>query len=329
MDTNKVNNICLIILAAFAITVGLIFMKPALIPFVFSIFIYFLALPVMQYFEDKMKLPKALAIFSTAFLFITTISLMFALIISSLDQFVSGVEQYKNQVLSFVKFINDKLVASPIPIDAQSLLDQFKDLPFMSAAKQFTGGLFSFFGNLLLVIIFVLFLLAGEGVRGKHNKWVNELEFRISKYIALKGLVSTVTAFITWMILLIVGADLAFMFAVLTFLLNFIPNIGSMVAVALPIPVLLLQYGFGWQVIAFFVAALATQFSIGNVIEPKLMGDSMDLHPVAILFFLMFWGLVWGVAGMFLAVPITAILKMILSKIPATRRLSELLAGRL
>ncbi|MCB0357914.1 MAG: AI-2E family transporter, partial [Bdellovibrionales bacterium] len=71
------------------------------------------------------------------------------------------------------------------------------------------------------------------------------------------------------------------------------------------------------------------QIIIGNVIEPKLMGESMNLHPIAILLFLMFWGVVWGVPGMFLAVPITAILRIIFSRIEMTRPLANLISGQI
>ena len=69
-------------------------------------------------------------------------------------------------------------------------------------------------------------------------------------------------------------------------------------------------------------------FAIKNILEPKLLGKGLDLHPITILISLMFWGLIWGVAGMFLAVPITAVLKIVLEKMPLTYHLSEVLAGR-
>jgi AI-2 transport protein TqsA len=129
--------------------------------------------------------------------------------------------------------------------------------------------------------------------------------------------------------MMVAGVELAVMFAMLTFLLNFIPSIGSIVAVIIPLPVILLQYGFGWQF--WFVLAFAgmVQFVIGNVLEPKMMGESLGLHPVTVLLFLMFWGLVWGIPGMFLAVPITAILKIVLCRIPTTVPVANLLAGKL
>ena len=158
---------------------------------------------------------------------------------------------------------------------------------------------------------------------------VNEILSKVSAYVSGKFFLSLATGFLVWLVLVLFDVELAFIFALLTVLLNFIPTIGSMLAIALPVPILLLQFQLSWS---FFVVLAITgliQFVIGNVIEPKMMGDSMDLHPITVLICLMFWGLIWGVAGMFLAVPITAILKIAFSRIEATRPFSEILAGRL
>ena len=119
------------------------------------------------------------------------------------------------------------------------------------------------------------------------------------------------------------------MCALLTFLLNFIPSIGSILATVMLVPILVLQFGFGWQFFFVLIGAGFVQFAIGNVLEPKVMGENMDLHPVTIIGFLLFWGLVWGIPGMFMAVPITAIVKIVLSRIPPTQGVAELLAGRI
>ena len=122
---------------------------------------------------------------------------------------------------------------------------------------------------------------------------------------------------------------MAFMFAILTFLLNFIPNIGSIVAVIIPMPIVLLQYGANHQFILALILLSSVQTLIGNIFEPKIMGESMGLHPVTILFFLTFWGSIWGVIGMFLSVPITATLKIIFEKFSFTRPIAQLFAGRI
>ena len=179
------------------------------------------------------------------------------------------------------------------------------------------------------IIIFVLFLIMGEGDGEPKSALIREIMSKISQYVVSKLALSVLTGVLVGIILAVCGVELAFMFAILTVLLNFIPSIGSMIATVLPLPVILLQFGLGWQFFVVLLLSTIIQFILGSVVEPKVMGEGMDLHPIAILLFLMFWGLVWGIPGMFLAVPITAILKIILSRIKTTHGISELLAGRL
>jgi len=161
------------------------------------------------------------------------------------------------------------------------------------------------------------------------DPFIEEIQHKISKYVVVKLLSSLITGFLVAVILKIFNVELALMFAIVTILFNFIPSIGSIIATALPIPILFLQFGVQPQVFIILFLLAAIQFIIGNIIEPKIMGENMDLHPVTVLAFLIFWGLVWGVPGMFLAVPITAILKIILSRIPTTKVVAEILAGRI
>ena len=98
----------------------------------------------------------------------------------------------------------------------------------------------------------------------------------------------------------------------------------------LPIPVVLLAPDFSMTTLVLSVALPgAVQFAIGNVIEPKVMGNSLDLHPVVILLALIFWGMLWGTVGMLLATPITAVLKIVLERTALTAVMAEVLAGRL
>ena len=113
----------------------------------------------------------------------------------------------------------------------------------------------------------------------------------------------------------------------MTFLLNFIPNIGSAVAMLLPVPVVLLtgEISVTTKIVALGLPALV-QFLVGNVLEPKWMGSSLDLNPIVILLALIFWGVLWGPVGMLLSVPITAVLKILLQRLPYTRPVADLLA---
>ena len=124
------------------------------------------------------------------------------------------------------------------------------------------------------------------------------------------------------------GVPLALVFGLLAFLLNFIPNIGPIIASLLPLPLIVLHPDMSLTTMLLVIALSGgVQFISGNIVEPKIMGDSFQLHPVAILLILMFWGMIWGIVGMFLSVPITAAACILMQRFDHTRPIAQLLAG--
>ncbi len=326
---SKINNICLIILTAIAITIALIYTKIILVPFVIALFIYSVLTPVIKWLKAKLKLPTLISLAVIVIFLLLMSALLLIFISSSFESFFKSSHIYRDEVINFVTWLSQFLSKWDININDASIQQAFKDLPVFTVAKDITGSVFGFIGNTILILIFVLFLIAGEIRDTSSNPIISEIQYKISKYIITKFFISILTGITIGLILGIAGVKLAIMFAILTVLLNFIPNIGSLIAIVLPLPIVLLQFGIGWKSLIILVLTSITQFSIGNIIEPKIMGENMDLHPITILIFLMFWGLVWGIPGMFLAVPITAILKIILNKIETTKPLAEIFAGRL
>lgn len=326
---SKINNACLVILAGFAITVALIYTRPILVPFAFSVFFYAVISPMIRWFKVKLNIPKAVSVILTIFLFLVISSFVLYFISNSIQSFIRSTDAYRAQVIQFVEYGTDLANTHGVAIDKKSIVENVKELPFFKVATNLTGGVASIVGNIILIILFVLFLIAGESTGEMKNNLLIVIHQNITRYASTKFLTSLATGALSGIVLAFCGVKLAFMFGVLSFLLNFIPNFGSIIAVALPLPVILLQFGLGWQLPVGLGLPAVIQFSIGNVLEPKIMGHGLDLHPVTVLIFLMFWGLVWGLPGMFLAVPITAIIKIVFNRIETTRALSELLAGRL
>ncbi len=149
----------------------------------------------------------------------------------------------------------------------------------------------------------------------------------VQKYIATKFFVSFLVGLFVGVILWIFGIEFFIVWAVLTFLLNFIPNIGSIIAVILPALMSLIQYeSFGYTLIITGIM-VSIQASIGNIVEPKLYGDRLGLNPLVILLSLLLWGYIWGLVGMFIAVPLTAVAKIIMSnsRSPNLHFISELM----
>jgi len=325
----KINNVCLLILAATAVTVALIYTKSILVPFVIAFFLYSILSPVISALNHRLKWARVIVAVLVATLFVICITLISIFIVNSLNGFFRDAAQYKDRVVEFAAWLRTTAEGFGFRIQDISIETYIKKLPFFSMAGNITLAAGTFLGNLLLVIVFVIFLLIGETASiSDDNNLISQMKSNISRYVATKFLTSLVTGILVFILLVSFRVEMAFLFGVLTILFNFIPNIGSIIATVLPIPVILLQFGFGWQLWVVLAVSSTLQFVIGNVIEPKLMGERMDLHPITVLLFLMFWGLVWGLPGMFLAVPITAVIKIILSRIETTEAIAELMAGR-
>ena len=217
-----------------------------------------------------------------------------------------------------------------IEVDESSVLTALKDLPLFNWLKNFGGKLFSVVSNATLILLFMIFFLLGSKKAPPiTNQTIKEMLSNVSVYLSVKLITSLSTGIIIAIILFVFNVQLALLFALFAFLLNFIPSVGSIIGVLLPAPVLFLQFGFGGKFFLILGLLTATEFIIGNLIEPRFLGEGMDLHPAVVIASLIFWSLVWGVPGAFLSVPITASIKIILGKIKHTRPVAELLAGRL
>ncbi len=327
----KINAISLTIIAAGVITAGLIYTRALMIPLVIAVFFYTILAQSAALLHRKVHFPAWLALTVSILFFALCFAGIIYFTVNSVGGFLKGAEVYRENLLATTADLISKLAERGIHLDQSSITNYIRELPLFDWFKNFGGKLFSLLSNATLIILFIIFLLIGEkkAIPNTANPMLQEMLSNVSKYLSVKLVTSLVTAIIVGIILLLFKVKLAFLFALLTFLLNFIPSVGSIIAVLLPAPVLFLQYGLGANFIAVIALMTATQFTIGNLIEPRIMGEGMDLHPVVVIASLIFWGLVWGVPGAFLSVPITASIKIILSKIPHTRPAAELLAGRL
>ena len=210
-------------------------------------------------------------------------------------------------------------------------LDAFLNENFRVGLGQLSSALMDLLSSGLVVLIFMFFLLLGGSASKEKREGVwSKIESQIRSYIVTKTVISLFTGGLFGFVLWLFGIPLAFVFGVLAFLLNFIPNVGPVIASLLPMPLIFLNPDLSLTSM-LTVASLAgmIQFGSGNIVEPKIMGDSFELHPVAILLTLMFWGMIWGIVGMFLATPITAAMKILFEKFEPTRPIAELLAGHL
>ena len=323
----RLQTICLLTLTIIAVGVALYLLRSVLVPLVLAAFFSIMLSPALAFFSDKLKLPRGLALAMTLLLGITALVLLGTLIASSVGEMAAKKDDYLDQARDLVDWFADVMPLERLKLDEAAAEETVKGW-MEEAAKKVVGETQSLLGNGALVLLFLIFIVLGDP-RPAASGVGAEIERSIKSYLATKVVLSAITGIIVGVTLYVLGVDLALVFGVLSFLLNFIPNVGSVIAVLLPLPVILLNPALSVTArICAIVIPAVSQFAIGNIVEPKLMGKSVELDPVVILAALVFWGMLWGLVGALLAVPLTAVLKILLEQIEITRPLANILAGR-
>ncbi|MBZ0201259.1 MAG: AI-2E family transporter [Ignavibacteriaceae bacterium] len=322
-------------------------LREILVPVVVAIFLTFLFHPVLMYFK-KYKIPTWISLIVLIFVQIGIYYLLVLIIISSLSTLPDKMQLYVTNLTQIIESIlvpfdlTLKEFAAMMNIDIQTL-DFGKVLESLIKAGVIQGLLDSFYsmmGSFFIMMIFWIFMIMGknqfeerlkvafESNRHTVEKSIKAINNQLQSYIIIKTILSLLTGFITTVILLAYGIDFALIWGLLALTLNFIPNIGSIIATIAPIIIVFLEHGFGFTTISLAALLMVNQNVIGNIIEPQYLGRQMDLSPVFVLFSLIFWGWIWGVVGMFLAVPIAAAIKISFSNIEALRPIAILMGSK-
>ncbi len=328
----RLQTMSLMAIAFVALGGALVWLEAVLVPFILA-FILSVALgPLVRLLARRLGVPLPLAFIISSAAGVILLAGFGALVAGSISQLKANQHVYQASVQDIVQRLQDSELAAQF-----HLQDVLAGPAIVEAAQGMAqkslAGLLSLLINLtsqgLLVVIFVMFLMAGS-VRGTaRNRTLSAVEEQIRSYVGTKVMVSALTGTLVWICLSLLGVEMALVFGLFAFLLNFVPNVGSLIATLLPLPILLLgDYSSAAVILAISIPGLL-QFAVGNWLEPRLLGDSMDLHPVTILLTLILWGTVWGLVGALLATPLTAIVRILLNKEELTRPLAELMAGRL
>lgn len=329
----RIQTVCLLILATGAIMLSLYWLQPVMVPFVLALLLALILSPVIDFQVRWLRVPRIVAVILTLVLGIVLVFAFTWVVMGALQEFAisASVYQYRleyiiSQTIQRLPLERMGLAAAP-DIGIQTL---FSGLDTRTLVNQLSSTITQLFSKTTLVMLFLFFILLGATTRRySPGSVASEIELRVKRYVITKVVISAVTGALVFAILTFLGVKYAAAFGVFAFLLNFIPSIGSIVASLLPVPVVLLTPDVSTSTaILAIVLPSVTQFVIGNILEPKIMGDRLDMHPVTILFALIFWSTIWGIVGMFLAVPITAVIQIILQKIDITAPVATLLAGR-
>ena len=215
-----------------------------------------------------------------------------------------------------------------------------KGLSIQNVLVNIYGVFTTLMSSAVLISLYVVFLFVEQHYfsqkmdalfpQTENRKLVNNIIYHIMKdtqtYLGIKTLLSIGTATASWLIMKWVGLDFAEFWALLIFFLNYIPNIGAIVATAFPAVLALIQFQSWWPFWEVTSGIVAVQFIVGNFIEPRLLGKSLNLSPLVILFALGFWGSIWGILGMFLSVPITVMMMIVCAHFESTMPIAILLS---
>lgn len=323
----RIQTICIATLTVLAVALALDWLEPVMIPFVVSVFLAFALMPLVNVLEDHARLSRTVAA-CIALLFAVLVLVGVVVLVSVSVAQITANPQIKDL------FNNPKKIFSGdiLGVNLESLAADLKGLESYvpNILLTLTNSLTAIVTKSVLVLIFLFFLLLSS-VKRDHpigGAW-GEVESQIRAYLITMTTLSAVTGALSWAVLSILGIPAALLFGLFTFLLNFIPNVGSFISILLPIPIVLTTELSTTEKILAVALPAVIQFVIGNFIQPKVMGNSMKLHPVVILMALIFWGMLWGIVGMFFAVPITSIIRIACDRHALTKPIADLMAGNL
>ena len=333
-----------VLIAGVAVSFALWWASSVMVPLVMALLGVYVVAPVVDFIQLRLRTGRAVALTLAFALFSLGGGVLTLLVMSSLaslaehgDVYAAGIDMVCSDLVALADTASGLVgveIMAPHMQELPEIVSGIGAENLLSAigmgATNLLGLLTSFMTNATLVVMFVAIIVAGRQPKEGHDGLWGEIDEDVQAYLGTKFIASLATGVLTWFFLWILGVPLSMVFGLLAFFLNFIPSVGSLIAMVLPLPVAYLTHvdqPHIW-ILAIVLPGLV-QFVIGNIIEPRMQGDSLDLHPITVLLALVFWSLLWGIAGAIISVPITAVLKMVLQRFETTRPFAELLAGRI
>jgi len=333
-------SISLLILATIGVFYVLVVGKAFLVPLAVAVMSWYIINALSRVYAKYLPKTDKPNVLTTALSLITIgVFTYFAVVMvqDNISAVSAAAPAYKANFDTIVQTIVLKFNLQSVP-NINEMLTGIEIAPMITKlAGTFTNAI----GNIFLVLIYVLFLLLEQGTfkrkivslfpnksrRQSILSILSHAQEDIQSYIWIKTLTSTATGVISYVILKLVGVDFAGFWAFTIFLLNFIPTVGSIIATFFPAMLALIQFGGFFEFFIVLIGVGLVQVIVGNLVEPKMMGNTLNLSPLVVMLSLTLWGSIWGVAGMFLSVPITVILLIVFAHFKKTRSIAILLSG--
>lgn len=328
-----------VLLIVVIVVVILIYAQIIIIPFFLAVIFWFMIRVIkktilrIRFFR---RWPDWIfTVISTTILFCFLVFVV-GLITKNIQYLSNALPDYQNNFIEIKKSLG-----SQFNIDMETIFSNYsKQFEFTAILSSLLSTLTSLFSAAFAVFLYLVFMLLEEATISKKirvlypddekyekvNIMISKIDHSVQQYIALKTIVSLATGILSYFTLLSIGVDAPAFWAFLIFILNYIPNIGSLIATLFPAIFALFQFGELTQGFLVLATVGSIQMVIGNFVEPRLMGNSLNISPLVVLLTLAVWGVMWGITGMLLSVPITIILIITMAEFPSTRPIAILLS---
>ncbi len=339
---SKIIVLLLAILTFLAVGFVLHLLQSILIPLVVALFLFQIFSPLMAALRAR-RVPASLAILLVLITVSAVLFLSSWILYSSLSSFAEALPRYQQRLTGFLdqasRGVIEALPRLREPIERfrwEESLELSAVTPMVAAGL---GSFLVFFSDLVLILLILVFFLLGSesfpvklgrALDPRHAERIENvmrnIEEQVRRYLMTKTLINLGNGVLVTILFAAFGVDFPILWGFVTFLAHYIPQIGGVLSVGLPAVFLLLQFdAVGW---ALFIAGLnlAVQFVVGNVVEPEVMGERLDLSPMLVLLSLLFWGWLWGAWGMVLAVPIASTIRIICENVRPLRPFAVLMS---
>ena len=326
----------IITLAVYLLVIG----RPLLLPLLVALILCYLLVQISHFyrkiFHSAIRLPEWATLLLALATFILVLQILTTLLGNSMVEIVNVAPQYQKR---FIQLTNDlQTFLGNHAIKLEQLTSHINPGAFLPEVATAISSLASDAGLILIYMLFIMLERKSFATKIRHmfpsirsylgfNKLSHRLGDKIKTYIGIKTATSALAGVLTFLTLMICKVDFAAFWGLLFFLLNFIPNIGAIVAVVSVLLMVWIQYTSLTITALIAIPLIGIQFAIGNILEPKLMGRSLNLSPMVILVGLVFWGTVWGIPGMILCVPTMVLVHIVLAHFPRTQPLAILLSA--
>lgn len=312
--------------------------------FVVAIFLAYLIVAAAHALQKiplgSRRLPGGAALALAVVALIGLIGLLVQIVAGNISAVVEAAPGYQDRLQTMMTQINAWVAAAIGQERPISLATIASELDLRAIVGRFVGAFQSIAGATVQIIAYVFFLLLEHRTVERKIKalfpepereqavraTMTKIGGRIETYVLIKTFVSFLTGVASYVVLSVAGIDFAAFWALLIFVLNFIPYVGTPIGIAFPVLLALLQFDTLVTPAAVLASLIGVQMAVENGIEPKLMGNSLNLSPVFMILSLSVWGALWGITGMILAVPIMVMLMITCAQFPATRGLAILMS---